>query len=405
MSHSLKNYAKVSDYYKGEKFNPVPIHIEKEQGWHDHVEKRQNLYEHHLMLPLRLFKDANVIEFGCNSGENALYLASLGAQLTLVEPNEQVLPRLSHLFREFNLESRIKALLNTDIEGFASLEKFDVVIAEGFLSMLDNGEESFGKICKYLKEDGIGIISFDDHYGSLLEFMRGLILKLACQLKGLPFEEWRGKESLNIARELYEEDFRKINTSRPFESWWQDALVNPFYNSVYSWKFPRVVSLLEKAECGFYSSSPKWETIDHYFWYKNALTLEERHQRLLISWYENFSFFLLGNNARKDELCPADEKLVQAVSRLCIQIYESKTAKDLSRRTIVYPQELDQYLGRSGNEHLRGINNDLKRICHVVKDCSFEELSRAYQQSQYFRNSWGAACSYICFKKMKGRDQ
>ncbi len=404
MPHSLENYAKVSDYYKGENFNPVPIPIEKGLGWHNHIKKRRNLYERHLMLPLRFFKGADVIEFGCNSGENALYLASLGARVTLVEPNEQVLPRLNHLFRAFALESQVEALLNTDIEGFSSSKRFDVVIAEGFLSMLDNGEESFLKICKCLKEEGTGIISFDDHYGSLLEFMRGLILKLACQLKGLPFEEWRGKESLNIASELYEEDFRKINTSRPFESWWQDALVNPFYNSVYSWKLPRVVLLLEKAGCEFYSSSPKWETIDYYFWYKNALTSKERHQRLLDSWYENFSFFLLGNNAKKDELRPADENIVHAASNLCMQIYQSKMAQDLSKRTIVYPKKLDRYLADSGNKDLRGINSDLKRLCQVMKNCSFRELVRVYQQSKYFRNSWGAACSYLCFKKVKNEN-
>ena len=400
MSNPVEQYDKVSEYYKGQGFNPVPIDIEGEQGWRDQVKKRQNLYLRHLMLPLKIFKDASVIEFGCNSGENALYLASLGARLTLVEPNEQVLPRLNNLFRQFKLESQIKNLLNTDIEGYASSEKFDVVVAEGFLSMLDNGEESFLKICRYLKEDGIGIISFDDHYGSLLEFMRGLILKMSCQLKGLPPQEWDGKESLAVAKKLYEEDFRKINTSRPFEAWWQDALINPFYNSVYSWKFPRVVALLEEAGCEFYSSSPKWETVDDYFWYKNVLTSNERHQRLLDSWHENFSFFLLGNNARKDELRPADESIVQAASKFCMQIYESKTAKDLSQRTIDYPKELDQYLTKSGNEYLRGINEDLKRICQVMNNCSFEGLIKAYRQAQYFRSSWGAACSYVCFRKI-----
>ena len=98
------------NYYQNDNFNPVLIVVENESIWKNHFAKRCNLYERHLGVPLSLLRDSSVLEFGCNSGENALVLASVGANLTLVEPNRQVLLRLKMLFEKFNLEKRIVAL-------------------------------------------------------------------------------------------------------------------------------------------------------------------------------------------------------------------------------------------------------------------------------------------------------
>ncbi len=98
-------------YYQQNRFNPVPIALEDQSAWELHLAKRRNLYERHLGIPLSLLSGRSVLGFGCNSGENALVLASVGANLTLVEPNGQVLPRLKALFKKFALDKRIVALM------------------------------------------------------------------------------------------------------------------------------------------------------------------------------------------------------------------------------------------------------------------------------------------------------
>lgn len=121
------------DYYRQNCFNPVPIELEDQKEWESHCAKRFNLYQRHLGIPLSLLHGRSIIEFGCNSGENALVLATFGAKLTLVEPNEQVLSRLRKLFQKLGLEKSIVELSQKDIEQFDSGTLYDVVIAEGFL--------------------------------------------------------------------------------------------------------------------------------------------------------------------------------------------------------------------------------------------------------------------------------
>src|SRR6266700_807032 len=126
----------VLAYYRENRFNPVLIPVEQEAVWVSHHMKRRNLYERHLRLPPSLLRDRRGLEFGPNSGENALVLALHGARLTLVEPNEQVIPRLYELFDRFGVRDQIESVRCSGISDFESREQFDLVIAEGFLYTL-----------------------------------------------------------------------------------------------------------------------------------------------------------------------------------------------------------------------------------------------------------------------------
>ena len=167
-------------FYQEHHFNPVPIGVEDAPVWKDHFAKRRNLYERHLGIPLSLLRCRSVCEFGCNSGENALVLASVGADLTLVEPNEQVLSRLRTLFKGFGLENRVTALVEEDIGSFDPQRQYDLVIAEGFLFTLPNRDELLEKICGLLAPGGIGVISYIDRYGALLEMTKRFLLWRGC---------------------------------------------------------------------------------------------------------------------------------------------------------------------------------------------------------------------------------
>ncbi len=119
----MKTDYSLVNYYKDFSFNPVHIPVEKKNEWEIHVAKRRNLYENHLKIPFSLLRDRAVIEFGCNSGENALVLGAMGAKLTLVEPNLQVTPRLEKLFDKFQLSNQIDELRKESIENFNAFFK------------------------------------------------------------------------------------------------------------------------------------------------------------------------------------------------------------------------------------------------------------------------------------------
>ncbi|UCD55854.1 MAG: class I SAM-dependent methyltransferase [Candidatus Omnitrophota bacterium] len=384
-------------YYQDYCFNPVPINVEDKNVWELHMVKRRNLYERHLKIPLSLFNGRSVIEFGCNSGENALHLAACGARLTLVEPNDQVLPRLKTLFKNFGFEQSIVALVNKDIAGFESQNFYDVVLAEGFLNALSNRDEMFLKICRFLVPNGLGVISFDDRYGSLLEVTKQLILKRACCLKKI--DDIHSQISLELAKTLFGEDFARLNASRSFEVWWKDVLLNPFVAWKHLWTYQEFIPLLEKAGCEFYSSSPKWTRVDHFLWYKDVPNSEDRHQRLLSDWHRAFPSFLTGLPFfdEKIELAPFD--VVEATSELIEKISEYVSSENLSIDSVSYPSELDNYLNKSEIAELQVFNDEMKRIFDVVKSSQFDELISNYHDTKYIRMFWGTPCHYICFIK------
>ena len=80
----------VLNYYKKNKFNPVPIKFSGKKNIINHYLKRHNLLENHLNIYLPLLKNKNVLEFGCNGAENACLLAEYGENLYLIEPHKKI---------------------------------------------------------------------------------------------------------------------------------------------------------------------------------------------------------------------------------------------------------------------------------------------------------------------------
>ena len=386
------------DYYQRNRFNPVPIALDEKAAWESHCAKRINLYQKHLGIPLSLLRGRSVIEFGCGSGENALVLASIGANLTLVEPNEQVLPRLKALFKKFGLEGRIARLLSQGIDRFKSRKKYDVVLAEGFLFTLPDRDEMVPKIGSLLAPGGLAVISFNDRYGGLLEMTKRLLLWRACQMAGI--DDAHSAASLELARRLYGQDFGRLNASRPFQAWWKDTLVNPLYNSEYCWSYRELLSLVEKADCEFYSSSPRWTLTDRFTWYKNVPDRKERLQCLLDDWAGAFPYFLTGLPPSGAVDGPPAAEVVDAVSRLVAQISEFTSAAGRPIDIVSYPTALDNYFKRSQDSRLRRFNSEMKMLYQAASSHPLEDLITAYQGTKQVRNLWGVPYQYLCFSKL-----
>ena len=78
MSESIES---MVSYYQRLKMNPVFIQIENDCVWKEHLKKRKNLYERHLKIPLGLLNNKDILDIGCNSGENSIVLAAHGANV------------------------------------------------------------------------------------------------------------------------------------------------------------------------------------------------------------------------------------------------------------------------------------------------------------------------------------
>ena len=108
------------DYYKEAEVAPTFAGLTGEGDLDRYAAQRERLFTEILHLPPRLFADADVAEFGPDTGENALVFARWGAYLTLVEPNPRAWPAIRAYFRRFGLTHRVVAEAEADVAGFAT---------------------------------------------------------------------------------------------------------------------------------------------------------------------------------------------------------------------------------------------------------------------------------------------
>lgn len=392
---SKREVLSLLNYYQRNRFNPVPISVEERSIWEEHFAKRLNLYQRHLMIPFALLHNRSILEFGCNSGENSLVFAAVGADLTLVEPNSDVWPRLQQLFRKFDLEERIVEKSDKGIGDFESQKSYDLVIAEGFLFTLPKRDEMVRKIVGFLNPGGMGIISFNDRYGSLIEMTKKLLLYRACQLKGVT--DIHGEDSLALAKLFFLQDYAKINASRPFEVWWKDVLVNPFLSWDFLWSYQEIIRLVEGMGCEFYSSSPRWATSEYHTWYKNVAHRENRHRAVLEDWAANLPYFLTGINPLNRTMNVPSGDIIGAIGELVARI--SHFFQSPSSDPIRYPSLLKDYLDEIQDTRISIFNAEMERLFEKLGSHELEALISAYCDTEFVRKLWGTPYHYICFNK------
>ncbi len=384
-------------YYQSHHFNPVLIPVENPSIWATHVARRRNLYERHLGIPLTLLRDRAVLEFGPNSGENALVLAFSGAALTLVEPNEQVLPRLRDLFARMGVADRITALCHETIQTFSTTQLFDLVLAEGFLYTLPDRTALLGKIAGFLRPGGLGVVSFNDRMGGLLEMVRRMVLFRTCRLAGV--REALSDDCRNLAERLYGDDFRRLPASRSFEMWWKDTLVNPFCAAASLWSLPEILPILTAHQCAFHSSSPLWVTNQHYTWYKDLSRGGWETEALLLNWRAEIPYFLTGLPGQGRRLDPAPLPVLQVLEKLLDDISIWTDAHCPNQGCPVYPEALGNYLASIPDPHIIQFHQDLKALFTGLGAHQANDLIACYHQGSLLRRLWGTAYHYLCFRK------
>lgn len=384
-------------FYQDNKFNPVPIALDSRSAWESQVAKRCNLYKRHLGIPLSLLNNQPVLEFGCNSGENALVLAANGANLTLVEPNDQVLPRLRELFQRYDLQKHIVDLRTETIAQFETQKRFSLIIAEGFLPFISNREEMLNKIISFLAPGGIMVINFVDRFGSLLEMTRGLIFRRACQLANV---EINSNVALEIAYKLYGEDFTRSNASRPFQAWITDNFVDPYFTSHWLWSYQEIIPLIEAAGCEVHSTSPVWSSLDHFSWYKKTQKTRQIHNKFMETWSNMFLYFLTGLGS-SGLLCKSpSQEVINAVKNL------TKSATDYSKMDYItlsdlkYPVELEHFLRSANVPEIGELNTELIQLFKAIMSSDMDNLINTYQASKQTRQLWGTPMHYLRVDKL-----
>lgn len=262
---------KLFNYYERQDVLPTFGNFKSSTELEAYASQRRELFSDKLVLSPRLFRDADVLEFGPDSGENALVFAGWGANMTLAEPNRHAHPKIEAYFAHFGLTQRLRELALADVEGFSSNRRFDIIDAEGFIYTVQPSENWLGIFHRLLNPDGYAVVSYYERYGGFFE----LALK-AIHAAGKALS---GRAALDTAKMLFEAKWDSIPHTRSFESWLMDVLENPFVRHRYFLDAASLCAAADQQGFDVHSAWPAYRDSLDIYWHKKVLSGDDKLHR------------------------------------------------------------------------------------------------------------------------------
>lgn len=176
MEHELKRTEEgVLRVYQ--QVNPSAIPIEKRDEFERQNESMISLFRDRLKFPLKMFKDAKLLDFGSGTGEKCTFYAMQGAKLTCVEMNPLALKRARQLFDQFGVSGNIENIHNCSLFDFdAGDKRFDIVTSMGVLHHTQDPQKGFNNLVKYLSPGGHVVIVIGNVAGGFQRNLQRLVL-------------------------------------------------------------------------------------------------------------------------------------------------------------------------------------------------------------------------------------
>lgn len=391
----MKNVSEETlyNYYKKHDFNPTTFSLKTENELLIHKTKRNNLYVNKLGLPNLVWKDTNVLEVGCSSGENSLILAKLGAKFTFVEPLQSSVDKLKELFKHWGIENAINEIYIAPIDIVQLNRQYDIIIAEGFIHTLSNRKEVLRKLFKHLEEDGLLILSTNDTTGCFLEYFKTSIAQLYCKSLGITKLE----EKVEAIRPFFEPNFNTIPHTRPFASWAKDVLFNPLIPTSF-YDFTEIISDLLDLQPLYYSSWPSYKHSNDLVWHKRNPVYNDHINTALNGYKLRCMSYLLGEPLPEKE---AMQILLSSNSEIIVDLVR-KTMNEMTM--ILLKQKSDSENLYNSLRELHGIaNGKLKKVIKEMLSILNNLKPEIYLKCNTIKKYWGVPYHYIILGKWHDR--
>jgi hypothetical protein len=393
---------KLYQYYRNNAFLPTHANFSREDAFIRYAEHRLDFYQSKLYLPVRFFNEADILEFGPDTGENATVFALWGANLTLVEPNQAAWPHINAYFERFGLASRLMALSDADFDGYTSPHLFDFVNAEGFIYTIQPMSRWVERIPNLLKPDGFCCVSYYERAGGFLE----LLLKVV-QAAGRRITK---DEPVSVARRFFQTKWDAIPHTRPFASWVMDVLENPFVRLANFIDAGDLCRQMASQGMMLHSSWPRYKDELIMRWHKVAVSQEDR----LASSLENIARTRLGSMFGQKLLLTGPLSSVVAVGERVDQLLalvdrmidrlEPSTAAEAGGILTELAGLMDSDCIFSADDTTRGAVLTLIRTCknilELVASGQFDALETLCNTDSSFILSWGVPHHYAVFNKI-----
>jgi len=360
------------------------------------------------LLPPRIFRNADIIEFGPDSGENALIFARWGAHATLVEPNEKAHRYIRAYFDRFGLSDSLRNIVAADVEGFAQEEALhpvpvaEFIDAEGFIYTIQPADRWLRVFARLLRPEGFVIVSYYEKDAAFFELSLKAIYAAAKAASGLG--------ALDTAWALYETKWNSIPHTRAFESWVMDVLENPFVRLGYFLDADALCNSADAAGFSLYSSWPVYRAPLEIYWHKRVLSAEEGRlldsahlARSHLSFMAGESLYLTGSPDR----VAATNRVVTAAVKEIDRVIESPTILRLNSSLAAIEALIAEVsetsalaLKRNAVGNYVAVLEALKAVVVALINRDFDTACRLMGESRPLVEHWGTPTHFAVFRRL-----
>lgn len=245
MKNILSNEKKVLKDFQ--EHNPSQLFSNQRKLYNRYKKNFEYNYTYLFKLPLKLFNNCELIDFGAGTGDNTLFLAEHGAKCTLVDMNPIASKKSKKLFK-FYLKKNFKKhkFYVSSIFKFKSKKKFDVVHTRGMLSHTANPQMAFRKCASFLKKGGIFIYGDPNQFGGFQNMLQRYLIYSLSKNRDEMFKycELFFKEDINRSVKYTNRTRKEIIVDR----WVVYKQNDPTFDDVMSW--------FKRSNISLYSSYP-----------------------------------------------------------------------------------------------------------------------------------------------------
>ena len=363
--------------------------------------QRERLFTDRLYLPRKMFSGARMIEFGPDSGENALVFARWGAECTLVEPNPKSHPVIRQYFQSYNPPGRLADLKAVDILKFGSesaeASKYDLIDAEYSIYTVRPIKAWIDVIAQILKPNGFFIFFYMESFGSFLELFLKVIHYRMRQLTG--------RSGADIASSYLRAKWDSIPHKRTLEAFVMDVLENPFTRLEYLIEPQTLCSAMNDAGLDLYSAWPPYRDGLSVDWVKKIQTpqeiLEEERRFIAssrLSYLVGTKCFLLAPDA-------AFEKVLWDLTSdtdALIDNFDPAKAEDCRQRLAIVLTKLDNGIVTADAASVAAVRDIIKSVQHLLAllvKGSPDEIAAFCNADEAFIKHWGSPAHATVFRR------
>tara|TARA_A100001011_G_C14255211_1_gene819723 strand:- start:422 stop:1630 length:1209 start_codon:yes stop_codon:yes gene_type:complete len=207
-----------------------------------------------LKLPPQIFKNTELIDFGCGTGQNTILYDNLGSNCTLLEYDRASYQSCLRLFKKYAI-NKFK-VHNVDIFKYKiKSSKFDFVVSNGVAHHTENPRKNIEICCKATKKGGFFILGIGNKAGFFQRNLQRLILYNICKDES---------EIIKYSKILFKENLSRAvkYSGRSINEIIYDTYLNP---KIESFSTKDIVNIFNRNGLSLYSSYQDVKSVTNFF--------------------------------------------------------------------------------------------------------------------------------------------